>query len=244
MECRNRSARRTCRRTAQDAMVATAQHDATQVGVDILRAGGNAVDAAVAVGDALAVTDPSAATSGRRLHADSLARRARAFHRLSRAAPLRATATMYLDARGNIKPSASLAAARRRRAGTVAGLETARREFETTSRDRLIAPAVALARDGFVLAAGDELLPDGRLGDGNAFSSAAASAHARAHRQRRPRRVLSGTDRAHDRGREPANGGILTMDDFASYRVEEVLPLHCSFDGYEIIGAPPQAPAA
>jgi gamma-glutamyltranspeptidase / glutathione hydrolase len=50
--------------TAQHAMVATAQHDATQVGVDVLRAGGNAVDAAVAAGYALAVSDPCCGNIG------------------------------------------------------------------------------------------------------------------------------------------------------------------------------------
>ncbi|MFZ0364830.1 MAG: gamma-glutamyltransferase, partial [Candidatus Cybelea sp.] len=150
--------------TAQHAMVATAQHDATQVGVNILRAGGNAVDAAVAVGYALAVTDPCCGNVGGggfmliRLH-DGRER----FIDFRERAPLHATATMYLDARGNVVPNASLrgwlAVAV---PGTVAGLETARRHFGTMSRERLIAPAILLARDGFVLTNGDELLPDGK----------------------------------------------------------------------------------
>ncbi|MGA7092870.1 MAG: gamma-glutamyltransferase, partial [Candidatus Cybelea sp.] len=95
--------------TAQHAMVATAQHDATQVGVNILRAGGNAVDAAVAVGYALAVTDPCCGNVGGggfmliRLH-DGRER----FIDFRERAPLRATPTMYLDARGNVVPNASL----------------------------------------------------------------------------------------------------------------------------------------
>ena len=95
------------------AMVVTAQHDATQVGVDVLRAGGNAVDAAVAVGYALAVTDPCCGNIGGggfmliRLH-DGRER----FIDFRETAPQRATSSMYLDAHGNVRPE------RRRRAGS------------------------------------------------------------------------------------------------------------------------------
>src|SRR5579871_6627865 len=143
------------------AMVVSAQHDATQVGVDVLRAGGNAVDAAVAVGYALAVTDPCCGNIGGggfmliRLH-DGRER----FIDFRETAPERATSSMYLDAQGNVRPAAStkgwLAVGV---PGTVAGLETARREFGTMSRERLLAPAIALARGGFVVGSGDELWP-------------------------------------------------------------------------------------
>ncbi len=163
------------------AMVVTAQHDATQAGVDVLRAGGNAVDAAVAVGYALAVTDPCCGNIGgggfmlMRLH-DGRER----FIDFRETAPERATSSMYLDAHGNVRPGAStkgwLAVGV---PGTVAGLETARREFGTMSRARLLAPAIALARDGFVVVTGDELPPGSGARVGAPLRAAAARAHAR-----------------------------------------------------------------
>ncbi len=138
--------------TASHAMVATAQHEATDAGVAILRAGGNAIDAAVAVGYALAVVDPCCGNIGGggfmviRMH-DGRER----FIDFRERAPQRATRTMYLDANGDIRPWASrrgwLAIAV---PGTVAGLEAARREFGTMPRARLIAPSITLARDGFI----------------------------------------------------------------------------------------------
>lgn len=228
--------------TAQHAMVATAQHDATQVGVDILRAGGNAVDTAVAVGYALAVSDPCCGNIGGggfmliRLH-DGRER----FIDFRERAPLRATATMYLDARGNVRPNASLRGWLAVGVpGTVAGLETARREFGTKSRERLIAPAVALARDGFVLAAGDELLPDGKTPlPGTRFRQPQLARTLELVAKDGPGAFYQGPIARTIVAASRANGGILTMDDFAGYRVEEAPPLHCSFDGYEIIGAPP-----
>ena len=143
--------------TARHAMVATAQHEATDVGVAVLRDGGNAVDAAVAVGYALAVVDPCCGNIGGggfmllRRHDD-----VERFINFRETAPQRATRTMYLDAAGDVNPMASrkgwLAVAV---PGTVAGLEAARRDFGTMSRQRLMAPAIALARDGFALDEGD-----------------------------------------------------------------------------------------
>ncbi|MBV8150103.1 MAG: gamma-glutamyltransferase, partial [Candidatus Eremiobacteraeota bacterium] len=141
------------------AMVVTAQHDATQVGINVLRAGGNAVDAAVAVGYALAVTDPCCGNIGGggfmliRLH-DGRER----FIDFRERAPLLATSTMYLDPHGNVRPSASTRGwLSIGTPGTVAGLEAARHEFGTMSRARLLAPAIALARDGFSVIPGDYL---------------------------------------------------------------------------------------
>ena len=94
--------------TAPHAMVATAQHLATQAGIDVLLAGGNAVDAAIAVGYALAVVDPCCGNIGGggfmlvRLHGGR-----ERFIDFRERAPLRATRTMYLDARGNVRKDAS-----------------------------------------------------------------------------------------------------------------------------------------
>jgi gamma-glutamyltranspeptidase / glutathione hydrolase len=132
------------------AMVATAQIDATRVGVRILEAGGNAVDAAVAVGYALAVTHPCCGNIGGggfmvlRMH-DGRER----FIDFREKAPLSASTGMYLDKSGNAVASRSekgwLAVGV---PGTVLGSETARREFGTMARQALMASAIRLARDG------------------------------------------------------------------------------------------------
>ncbi len=138
------------------AMVVTEQRLASQAGLDVLRAGGNAVDAAVAVGYALAVVDPCCGNIGGggfmliRMH-DGRER----FIDFREKAPLRATRDMYVDAQGNVVPGRStkgwLAIGV---PGTVMGFDRALLEYGTMARARLMAPAIDLARDGFVLASG------------------------------------------------------------------------------------------
>ena len=141
-------------------MVASEQHYASQAGVNVLRAGGNAVDAAIAVGYALAVVNPCCGNIGGggfmllRMH-DGRER----FIDFRETAPMRATRTMFRDAHGNVNVMASrkgwLAVGV---PGTVAGFEQARREYGTLPRASLIAPAIRWARDGYIVAPGD-LLP-------------------------------------------------------------------------------------
>jgi gamma-glutamyltranspeptidase / glutathione hydrolase len=254
--------------TAAHAMVSTAQHDATGVGVDVLRAGGNAVDAAVAVGYALAVVDPCCGNIGGGGFMVVRLRDGRErFIDFRERAPQRATRTMYLDARGNVRPFASrkgwLAVGV---PGTVAGLETARREFGTMSRAQLLAPSIALARNGYIFTAGD--LPPFTGSRTQGYSGAyqfdrqpnVAAVFLPGGHFPRPGFLLKQPELAHTleliaRGgsdafyRGPiaravvaasdANGGILTMDDFAAYRIEEAAPLHCRFRDYDIASAPP-----
>jgi gamma-glutamyltranspeptidase / glutathione hydrolase len=221
------------------AMVATEQREATRAGVEVLTRGGNAVDAAVAVAYALAVVDPCCGNIGG--GGFMLLRRHDGFERFidfREQAPRRATRDMYLDARGNV------VAQRSRRGwlavgvpGTVAGIETARREYGTMSRAALMAPAIRLARNGFRLQAGDVI---GRsYTPGQAFRQpqlahtleliAAGGADA-FYRGPIARAVVAASR---------AGGGVLSLDDFAQYRVEESAPLHCSYHDYEISSAPP-----
>ncbi len=231
-------------------MVVTAQHEATKAGVAVLRAGGNAVDAAVAVGYALAVADPCCGNIGGggfmvlRLH-DGRER----FIDFRERAPQRATRTMYLDAMGNVRPLASrkgwLAVAV---PGTVAGLESARRQYGTMSREQLLSPSIALARNGFIFTQGD-LLPF--VGANEQGAKLAVPRPGTVFKQPQLAQTLALISRdgenAFYRGpiaravvaASTAAGGILTMDDFASYRVEEAAPLHCRYNGFEIIAAPP-----
>ncbi|MBV8489387.1 MAG: gamma-glutamyltransferase, partial [Candidatus Eremiobacteraeota bacterium] len=140
--------------------------------------------------------------------------------------------------------------------GTVLGLETARKEFGTMERAPLMAPAIALARDGFVVKPGDaDILHDlGPIDDRAKAIFMPKGREIRAGdvlRQPQLARTLEliskdGPD-AFYRGpiaraivaESDKHGGILTMRDFANYDVEESAPLHCSFHGYDLASAPP-----
>src|SRR5580693_8897733 len=140
---------------AQHAMVVSVQHDASDAGLKILQSGGNAVDAAVAVGFALAVVYPYAGNLGgggfmmlRMANGESH------FLDFREEAPLRATANMYLDSSGKIIPEAStvgyLAVGV---PGTVAGLIEAQRKFGKLTLRQVMAPAIQFAEQGYVLSA-------------------------------------------------------------------------------------------
>lgn len=142
---------------AENGMVVTAQHLATRVGVDVLKRGGNAVDAAVAVGYALAVVYPAAGNlGGGGFMTIQLADGRKTFLDFREVAPKGATANMYLDKDGNVIKGAStkghLAVGV---PGTVSGMEYARRKYGTMKRADLIAPAVKFAENGFTLEQGD-----------------------------------------------------------------------------------------
>src|SRR5277367_3087224 len=138
-------------------MVVTAQHLASDVGAGILRQGGNAVDAAVAVGYALAVTHPCCGNLGgggfMTIH---LADGRNTFINFREKAPLAAHADMFLDAHGAVVKDRSMDGYLAVGVpGTVMGLETAREKYGTMPRAALIAPAIRLASDGFILTRGD-----------------------------------------------------------------------------------------
>lgn len=142
---------------AQNGMVVSAQHLATRIGVDVLKRGGNAVDAAVAVGYALAVVYPAAGNlGGGGFMTVQLADGRKTFLDFREKAPLAATANMYLDKDGNVIKGLStnghLAVGV---PGTVSGMEYARTKYGTMQRGALIAPSIALAEQGFALAQGD-----------------------------------------------------------------------------------------
>src|SRR5476651_512897 len=142
---------------AENGMVVTAQHLASHVGVDVLKSGGNAVDAAVAVAYALAVVYPAAGNlGGGGFMTVQLADGRKTFLDFREKAPLAATADMYLDKDGNVVPDLSskghLAVGV---PGTVSGMELALSKYGTLKRAQVIAPAIKLAEDGFALEQGD-----------------------------------------------------------------------------------------
>src|SRR6516162_4809202 len=149
---------------AEHGIVVSAQHYASEVGARILQEGGDAIDAAVAVGYALAVVDPCCGNIGgggfMTIH---LAAGRDTFINFRETAAAAATARMYLDREG--KPIDDLSRYGYRAAGvpgTVLGLERAATEYGRLSRAALIAPAIDLARYGFVLTRADTEILDGK----------------------------------------------------------------------------------
>lgn len=246
---------------AEHGMVVSAHRLASKAGIDVLKAGGNAVDAAVAVGYALAVTFPEAGNLGGGGFMTVRFNDGRtAFIDFRETAPGAATATMYLDANGNPVPERS------RRGylavgvpGTVAGLELARVRYGTRSRASLMQSAIRLARDGFVLDQGDaDMLADAA----DEFRKDPPSAVIFLNRGQpwKPGQRLVQTDLSRSLAAiaksgpaafyqgpiadkivaaSKANGGILAKRDFADYQARELKPLECDYRGYHMISAPP-----
>ena len=152
---------------AQHAMVASVHELASRAGVEMMQSGGNAVDAAVATGFALAVVNPQAGNlgGGGFLLLRKASGEAR-FIDFREKAPAAATQNMYLDAQGNvIKDASTIGYKAVGVPGSVAGLVYAQRKYGKVSLEKAIAPAIHLARDGFALAWDDaEDLKDADLG--------------------------------------------------------------------------------
>jgi gamma-glutamyltranspeptidase / glutathione hydrolase len=140
---------------ARHGMVVSVHHLASDAGVEVLRAGGNAVDAAVATGFALAVVHPVAGNLGGggflllRTHDGKST-----FIDFREKAPLAASETMYQDDKGNVIRDASVVGYRAiATPGSVAGLVYAERKYGKLGLKRVIAPAIQLASEGFQLSA-------------------------------------------------------------------------------------------
>jgi gamma-glutamyltranspeptidase / glutathione hydrolase len=247
---------------AAHGMVVSAQHLASEVGVAILQAGGNAVDAAAAVGYAEAVVNPCCGNIGGGgfmvLH---LADGRDTFINFRETAPAAARADMYLDAQGNVVRGASLFGYLAAGVpGTVMGLDTARKEYGKLPRAQVMAPAIKLARDGFVLTRGDTDILDLRADQFRADPTLAAIFLRRDGTALQPGDRLVQKDLAETlqaiaehgpdafyKGKVPAaveaaskaHGGILTAADFAGYKVTEAAPLGCDYRGYHFLSAPP-----
>ncbi len=247
---------------AEHGMVVSAHHLASEVGVRILQSGGNAIDAAVAVGYALAVVDPCCGNiGGGGFMTIRLADGRETFIDFRETAPAAATASMYLDPEG--KPIDNLSRYGYRAAGvpgTVMGFDRAASEYGRSPRASLIAPAIALARDGFVLTRADTAIldtradwlaedaaaakifrrPDGsRFEPGDHLVQTELAATLELIAQQGPDAFYKGATAAAVEDASNVHGGILTARDFADYRNAEMEPLTCSYRGYRLVSAPP-----
>ncbi|MCE9902045.1 MAG: gamma-glutamyltransferase [Hafnia sp.] len=247
---------------AKNGMVVSSQHLASQVGVDILKMGGNAIDAAVAVGYAQAVVNPCCGNIGgggfMTIH---LANGENTFINFRETAPAAASANMYLDEKGAVKKGASLYGYLASGVpGTVLGLDTAQRKYGKLTRQQVMAPAIKLAREGFILNRGDTDILDTTIAKFRDDPEAARIFLRKDGEPFQPGDRLIQTDLANTleaiaqngpdafyHGKIPQavetaakkGGGILTAQDFANYRIAETAPITCSYRGYEFVSAPP-----
>ena len=250
---------------AKNGMVVAQEPRATRIGVEIMQKGGNAVDAAVAVGFALAVTYPSAGNIGgggfMLIH---LAARneniAIDYREISPAATTRDT---YLDAKGEADPNKS-----REQGlaigvpGTVAGLALAHEKYGSGkfTLAQLIEPAIALARDGFPVSydLADSLVPvrsllarwpssakiflrnNGQpLAEGEKFVQSDLAASLTTIARDGPRAFYEGPLAEKIVTAVRAANGLMTLEDMKSYRVVERPPVRGTYRGYDVISMPP-----
>jgi gamma-glutamyltranspeptidase/glutathione hydrolase len=243
---------------ARHGMVVSVHHLASDAGLETLRAGGNAVDAAVATGFALAVVHPAAGNlggGGFLLLRDHNGKTT--FIDFREKAPLQATETMYQDAGGNVIPNSSVLGYRSiATPGSVAGLVYAERKYGKLGLRRVIAPAIRLAAEGFQLTAEEahELSdPDlARFPDSRRIFQRDGQLYKEGETFRQPelartlRRIAAHPEEFYhgQMARELVadlrkGGALLTLEDLASYTVVERAPIIGSFHDYTVISAPP-----
>ncbi|MBD0326657.1 MAG: gamma-glutamyltransferase, partial [Pyrinomonadaceae bacterium] len=250
---------------APHGMVASTSRLASQVGVDVLRRGGNAVDAAIAVAFALAVTYPAAGNLGGGGFMMIRFRDGRTTAIDYREmAPAKAVRNIYQDEKGNLIKGEGSSTVGYRAAGvpgTVAGMEMALKKYGSgkLSWSQLIEPARRLAVNGFALPYSIarsfrtnegffEPYEDSRkifLNNGNLYNEGdifrqpeLAATFARLQRQG-PREFYEGrTARliAEDMKR---NNGLITLNDMRAYVAKERVPLRTTYRGHEVISMPP-----
>lgn len=242
-------------------MVVSEHALASQIGADILKAGGNAIDAAVAVGYALAVVSPCCGNIGgggfMTIH---FANGKNTFFNFREKAPLKADKKIYLNSQGhpllNKSTKGYLAVGV---PGSVLGFDTALQKYGTMTRAQVMEPAIKLAQNGFRVSpyfatllrdysedlrtqpnvtaiffkngvpyqSGDLLVQKDLANTLRLIETQGPNAFYRGP-------IAQAVVKASD-----ANGGILTLQDFADYTVEELSPIYCDYHGYTIISAPP-----
>ncbi|MEX9957700.1 gamma-glutamyltransferase [Providencia alcalifaciens] len=247
---------------AKKGMVVSSQHLASQIGADILKSGGNAIDAAVAVGYAQAVVNPCCGNIGgggfMTIH---LADGKDLFINFRETAPAAASADMYLDKEGKLIKDASLYGYLASGVpGTVKGLDYALEKYGTMSRQQVMEPAIKLAREGFVLTRADTdvldttterfkqdpevarifLKPNGSpYQPGDLLVQSDLANTLEKIDKNGPSAFYEGEIPKIIEEASKKNGGILTAKDFADYTITDTTPISCTYRGYKFISAPP-----
>lgn len=251
---------------SKNGIVASSSAQASEVGIEVLKQGGNAVDAAVATAFALAVTWPSAGNIGGGgfliyygIDGDSTA------FDFREKAPLAATETMYLDDEGNVRDNSNhegiLAVGV---PGTVAGLFKAHRKYGKLEWSELVAPAVKLAREGIPVSWALHDAFKGHKKYFDLYPSSAAKFFKPDGSFYQPGDLwvqpdLADTlERIQENGKDgfydgktaeliadfmADNGGIITLADLEKYEAVEREPIRGTYRGFEIVGMPPPSSA-
>lgn len=244
---------------ADHGMVASVHELASQAGVEMMKAGGNAIDAAVATGFALAVVHPAAGnlggggfmlvrTSSGETH----------FLDFREKAPGKATATMYQDAQGNVIPMRSRVGYQAVGVpGSVKGMVYAQKKFGKLTLQQVVAPAIKLARAGYELdwAEARSLSNDSRMANfpdsKRIFQNNGKGWHQgdvlkQPELARTLERIVANPDEFYTgkMAREIAEfmqqgGGLITVQDLKNYEVVDRTPIRGTYRGLEIISAPP-----
>ncbi|MGB0030852.1 MAG: gamma-glutamyltransferase [Candidatus Sulfotelmatobacter sp.] len=243
---------------AQHGIVVSVHELASRAGVEIMQAGGNAVDAAVATGFALAVVHPAAGNiGGGGFMLVRMADGKTHFLDYREKAPAAAKADMYLDAQGNVIENASTIGYKAIGVpGSVAGMVYAEQEFGKLTLKQVMAPAIRLAREGYPLSWGEARdLHDKYLTqfaesrrifqrDGNYYQP--GEIFRQPDLARTLERIAAKPDDFYH-GRLAGElaavmqkgGSLITADDLAHYEVKEREPIRGTYRGYEVISAPP-----
>jgi gamma-glutamyltranspeptidase / glutathione hydrolase len=243
---------------AKHAMVVTIHHDATDAGIAILRQGGNAIDAAVAVGFTLAVVYPAAGNiggGGFMLIRDKNGQNH--FLDYREKAPAAASANMYLDEQKNVVPGLSTVGYKASGVpGTVAGLVYAQTHFGKLTLAQDMAPAIRLATEGYVLSTEEAQNLHSRnltrfpasarifqrdgifYSPGETFKQPLLAATLQ-RIAANPDDFYKGEIAKQIATFEKAGGGLITEADLAAYEVKDRAPVIGTYHGYDIITAPP-----
>ena len=247
---------------ANNGMVATEQELASRIGLDILKAGGNAVDAAVGIGFALAVALPNAGNLGgggfMMVH-DAKTGKSVALD-FREVAPLKATRNMYLDDKGNVINGKSLYTHYAVGVpGTVAGMEHALKKWGTMPLDKVIAPSIALAEKGFPVsetlakilrqeqknmgkwpATTEIFWKDGApLKRGDLLVQKDLAQSMRLIAQQGAKAFYEGAIAQKIAAEMAPHAGAVTLQDLREYKVAEREPVRGTYRGYEVVTMPP-----
>lgn len=247
---------------ASNGMVATEQELASRIGLDILKAGGNAVDAAVGIGFALAVALPNAGNLGgggfMMVH-DAKTGKSVALD-FREVAPLKATRNMYLDDKGNVINGKSLYTHYAVGVpGTVAGMQHALKKWGTMPLDKVIAPSIALAEKGFPVsetlakilrqeqknmgkwpATTEIFWKDGApLKRGDLLVQKDLAQSMRLIAQQGAKAFYEGAIAQKIAAEMAPHAGAVTLQDLREYKVAEREPVRGTYRGHEVVTMPP-----
>ncbi len=243
---------------AQHGIVVSVHELASQAGVEMMQAGGNAIDAAVATGFALAVVLPPAGNiGGGGFMLIRMADGKTHFLDYREKAPAAATRDMFLDAHGNVIEGASEYGYKSIGVpGSVAGMVYAEQKYGKLTLKQVMAPAIRLAREGYALSEGEahdlhdkhltEFAESRRIFQRDGHYYQPGEIFHQPELARTLERIAARPDDFYhgSLARELAaamqkGGGLITADDLAHYEVKEREPIRGTYRGYEIISAPP-----